>query len=157
MQISARRHDKTTIIDLSGDIDFANSPGMIEENRPQVKATLQNVNEVSRKLQPLLDDFRKTSAEASQALSHIDAMVGENRADVRQAVVELRRTLTNMTDTSGRIDQTLDVNSENIDELLDNLRHVTENLKEFTSTIKTCPYTLIRATNPREHKPGEKP
>jgi len=26
MQISARRYDKTTIFDLSGDIDFANSP-----------------------------------------------------------------------------------------------------------------------------------
>lgn len=136
---------------------LAGTRGMIEENRPQVKATLQNVNEVSTKLQPLLEDFRQTSAEANQALTHIDAMVGENRTDVRQAVVELRRTLTNMTDASARIDQTLDVNSENIDELLDNLRHVTENLKEFTSTIKTRPYTLIRATNPREHKPGEKP
>jgi phospholipid/cholesterol/gamma-HCH transport system substrate-binding protein len=84
-------------------------------------------------------------------------MVGENRADVRQAVVELRRSLTNMTDISARVDQTLDVNSENIDELLDNLQHVTENLKEFTATIKTRRYTLIRATNPREHKPGEQP
>ena len=28
MQISARRHDKTTIFDVSGDIDFANSPDM---------------------------------------------------------------------------------------------------------------------------------
>lgn len=26
MQISVRRHDKTTIFDVSGDIDFANSP-----------------------------------------------------------------------------------------------------------------------------------
>ena len=26
MEISARRHDKTTIFDLSGDIDFASSP-----------------------------------------------------------------------------------------------------------------------------------
>jgi anti-sigma B factor antagonist len=26
VQISARRHDKTTIFDVSGDIDFANSP-----------------------------------------------------------------------------------------------------------------------------------
>ena len=26
VQISARRHDKTTIFDLSGDVDFANSP-----------------------------------------------------------------------------------------------------------------------------------
>jgi phospholipid/cholesterol/gamma-HCH transport system substrate-binding protein len=134
---------------------LANTRGMIEENRPQIKTTLRNVNAVSEKLQPLLEDFRKTSAEANQALSHIDAMVGENRADVRQAVIELRRTLTTMTDASARIDQTLDVNSENIDELLDNVRHVTENLKEFTATIKTRPYTLIRASNPREHKPGE--
>lgn len=135
---------------------LANTRGMIEENRPQVKSTLQHVSEVSEKLQPLLEDFRKTSNEANQALAHIDSMIGENRADVRQAVVELRRTLTNMTDLTARLDQTLDVNSENIDELLDNMRHVTENLKEFTATIKTRPYTLIRASNPREHKPGEK-
>ncbi len=134
---------------------IANARGMLEENRPQIKATLHNVNAVSEKLQPLLEDFRKTSEQANQTLNHVDAMVGENRADVRQAVVELRRTLTNMTDASARLDQTLDVNSENIDELLDNMRHVTENLKEFTATIKTRPYTLIRASNPREHKTGE--
>jgi phospholipid/cholesterol/gamma-HCH transport system substrate-binding protein len=134
---------------------FAGTRGMIEENRPQVKTTLHNVNALTEKMQPLLEDFRKTSDEANQTLTHIDAMVGENRADVRQAVVELRRTLTNMSDASARLDQTLDANSENIDEVLDNMRHVTENLKEFTATIKTRPYTLIRATNPREHKPGE--
>jgi len=82
-------------------------------------------------------------------------LIGENRADVRQAVIELRRSLATVTDLTGQLDQTLDVNSENIDELLENLRHVSQNLKEFTDTIKTRPYTLIRATNPREHKPGE--
>jgi phospholipid/cholesterol/gamma-HCH transport system substrate-binding protein len=133
---------------------LANTRGLIEENRPQVKAALQNVNALTEKMHPLLEDFRKTSEEANQVLNHIDAMVGENRADVRQAVVDLRRTLTNLTDATARIDQTLDVNSENIDEVLDNMRHVTENLKEFTTTIKTRPYTLIRATNPRDHKPG---
>jgi phospholipid/cholesterol/gamma-HCH transport system substrate-binding protein len=136
---------------------FANARGLIEENRPQVKSTLQNVSAASGEIQPLIEDFRKTSAEANQALDHVDAMVGENRADVRKAVVELRRTLTNMTNASARIDQTLDVNSENIDEMLDNIRRVTENLKEFTATIKTRPYTLIRANNPPDHKPGEKP
>jgi phospholipid/cholesterol/gamma-HCH transport system substrate-binding protein len=134
---------------------LAGTRGMIEENRPQVKATIQNVNALTEKMQPLLEDFRKTSDEANQTLNRIDAIVGENRADVRQAVIELRRTLTNMTDAAARLDQTLDANSENIDEVLDNMRHVTENLKEFTATIKTRPYTLIRATNPRQHKPGE--
>jgi phospholipid/cholesterol/gamma-HCH transport system substrate-binding protein len=134
---------------------LANTRGLIEESRPQIKTTLQNVNAVSEKLQPLLEDFRKTSAEANQALSHIDDITGENRADIREAVIELRRTLTNMTDATARLNQTLDVNSDNIDAVLDNMRHVTENLKQFTATIKTRPYTLIRATNPPEHRPGE--
>jgi phospholipid/cholesterol/gamma-HCH transport system substrate-binding protein len=134
---------------------LVNTRGMIEESRPQVKSALQHVNEVSAKLGPLLEDFRKTSDEADQALSHIDSMFGENRTDVRKSVIELRQTLANMTDVTARLDQTLDFNSENIDELFDNLLHVTENLSEFTATIKTRPYTLIRASNPREHKAGE--
>jgi phospholipid/cholesterol/gamma-HCH transport system substrate-binding protein len=134
---------------------LANTRGMIEENRPQIKSTLQRVNALTEKLDPLLDNFRKTSDEANKALDHIDSMIGENRADVRQAVIELRRTLTTMTDLTGRLNQTLEINSENIDEVLDNMRQVTENLREFTATIKARPYTLIRATSPREHKPGE--
>lgn len=134
---------------------LANVHGMIEENRPQVKSVLQNVNSASEKLQPLLDDFRKTSGEATQALDHIDAIIGENRPDIHQAVLELRRALTNMTGVTSRLDDTLDVNSDNIDQILDNMQHVTENLREFTATIKARPSTLIRATNPPEHKPGE--
>jgi phospholipid/cholesterol/gamma-HCH transport system substrate-binding protein len=109
----------------------------------------------SNKLEPLLQDLRKTSAQANKALDHVDALVGENRADVRQAVVELRQSLATVVDLTSRLDQTLDVNSDNIDEILENLRHVSQNLKEFTNTIKVRPYTLIRSNNVREHKPGE--
>jgi phospholipid/cholesterol/gamma-HCH transport system substrate-binding protein len=138
---------------LSGTL--AQTHGMIAENRPAIKSTLGHLNASSEKIGPLIDDLRKTSAQANQALNHVDAMIGENRPDVRQAVVELRKSLTTVTDLTGRLDQTLDVNSENIDELLDNFRQVSQNLKEFTDTIKTKPYTLIRASSPREHKTGE--
>jgi phospholipid/cholesterol/gamma-HCH transport system substrate-binding protein len=134
---------------------LAQTRQMISENRPAIKATLGHLNTSSEKLGPLLDDLRKTSAEANKTLDHVDGLIGENRADVRKAVVELRKSLTNVTDLTERIDQTLDVNSENIDEMLDNFRHVSENLKEFTETIKTKPYTLLRASSPREHKTGE--
>jgi phospholipid/cholesterol/gamma-HCH transport system substrate-binding protein len=139
---------------LSGTL--ADARGMIEENRAQVKSTIGNLNNASQKLEPLLQDLRKTSAQANEALNHVDSLIGENRADIRQAVADLRSSLSNVTDLTGRLDQTLDVNSDNIDELLENLRHVSQNLKEFTNTIKTRPYTLIRSSNPREHKPGEK-
>jgi ABC-type transporter Mla subunit MlaD len=129
--------------------------GMIAENRGPVKSTVRNLNAASQKLEPLLQDLRKTSAQANEALNHVDALVGENRADIRQAAIDLRRSLATMSVLTGRLDQTLDVNSENIDELLENLRHVSENLKQFTNTIKTRPYTLIRSNGPREHKPGE--
>lgn len=51
MQISARHHDRTTIFDLSGDIDFANSPSVRdsvlheirESRRPRVVVNLSQV------------------------------------------------------------------------------------------------------------------
>ena len=134
---------------------LAGTRGLIEENRPQIKSTIQHLDSVSQKLEPLLQDLHKDSEEANQALTHLDAVLGENSADVRQSVIELRQSLTTLTDITGRLDQTLDVNTENIDELLDNFRGVSQNLKEFTNTIKRRPYTLIRATNPPDHKPGE--
>jgi phospholipid/cholesterol/gamma-HCH transport system substrate-binding protein len=138
---------------LSGTL--AQTRQMITENRPAIKSTLGHLNTSSEKLGPLLDDLRKTSAEANKTLDHVDGLIGENRADIRQAVVQLRKSLTNVNDLTGRIDQTLDVNSENIDEMLENFRHVSENLKQFTETIKTKPYTLLRASSPHEHKTGE--
>jgi virulence factor Mce-like protein len=134
---------------------LAETRGMIAENRAPLKSTLQNVNSATQKLEALLQDLRKTSAQANETLNHVDSLIGENRADVRQAVKDLRASLATVNDLTGRLDQILDVNSDNIDELLENLRHVSQNLKEFTNTIKTRPYTLIRANNPREHKPGE--
>jgi ABC-type transporter Mla subunit MlaD len=129
---------------------------MLAENRGPIKTAVQNVSSASQRLEPLLQDLRETSAQANKTLDHVDSLIGENRADVRQAVIDLRRSLATVTSLAGRLDQTLDVNSENIDELLENLRHVSQNLKEFTNTIKTRPYTLIRANNPHEHKPGER-
>lgn len=134
---------------------LANTRGMLEENRPQIKSAVQNFNGLSQRLQPLLEDLRKTSAVADKTLDHLDGMLTENREDLRQVILEARKTLGTLDSITSQLDQTLNVNTENIDEILDNFRRVSQNLKEFTNTIKKRPYTLIRASNPREHKPGE--
>src|ERR1700686_2660526 len=134
---------------------LAETRGLITDSRSQVHSALQHVNDLSEKLQPLIADFRKTSGQANEVLAHIDSTIGETEPEIRKAVAELRGTLKSLTDLTGQLGQTLDVNSENIDQLLDNLLHVTENLKEFTETIKMRPYSLIRAVNPPEHKTGE--
>jgi phospholipid/cholesterol/gamma-HCH transport system substrate-binding protein len=138
---------------LSGTLSDAR--GMLGDNRAAIKSTVQNLNAASQKITPLIDDLRKTTAEANKALDHVDEMIGENHEDLRKSISELRQSLANVVDLTGKLDQTLDVNGENIDELLENMRHVSENLREFTDTIKRRPYALIRSSSPREHKPGE--
>ena len=113
---------------------------------PAIHSALNNVNASSAKLGPLIDDFRKTSAQANDALAHIDATIGEDRPDLHKAIADLRQSLDSAVTLTGQLDRTLDTNSENLDEIIDNLRHVTENMNAFTETIKTRPYTLIRAS-----------
>lgn len=127
--------------------------GMLEENRPKIKSTLDRLDTAAAKLGPMMDDFKKTIAQAQQALEHMDAMLVENRPDVRKAVQDLRAALVSANDILSQLDRTLEVNSENIDELLENMRHAAENLKEFTDTIKSRPSSLIRSSAPRDPKP----
>lgn len=136
---------------------LANVRGMLEEDRPLVHSTLGNINTTSAKLGPMMDDFKKTIAKADDALAHIDATITENRPDLRQSIASLRRALTSAESLTDQLDRTLSYNAENLDEILENLRHITANMKEFTDTIKTRPYTLIRASGPPPHEPGQAP
>jgi phospholipid/cholesterol/gamma-HCH transport system substrate-binding protein len=136
---------------------LANVRGMLEEDRPAVRSTLNNINGSSAKLGPLIDDFRKTSAQANEALTNIDAMLAEDRPDIHQAVISLRQALVSAATLTDQLDRSLDTNSEDLDEIVDNLRHVTENLNSFTETVKTRPYTLIRASGLKPHEPGHAP
>ena len=134
---------------------LANMRGMLEENRPNIKSSLAQVETASHKLGPLVDDLRKTSAEANKAIDHLDELLAEDKPEIHSALVELRQNLAQLQLLTGQLNSTLDTNSENIDELLENMRHASENLREFTDIIKTRPSTLIRSSTPKEHKPGQ--
>jgi phospholipid/cholesterol/gamma-HCH transport system substrate-binding protein len=136
---------------------LADLRGLLGENRPAIHSTLNNLNSSSAKLEPLIDDFRKTSAQANDALSHIDATIAEDRPDIHQAVGNLRQALASAVSLTDQLNRTLGANAENLDEILDNLRHVTDNLNSFAETIKTRPYTLIRASGLKPHEPGQAP
>jgi phospholipid/cholesterol/gamma-HCH transport system substrate-binding protein len=134
---------------------LVNANSMLAESRPKVSATLTNVQSASAQLRPRLDDLKKTLAQANDALGHIDAVVLENRQDVRSSVVELRQTLLTASSVMDQLDRTLDYNIDNVDQTLENVRVTTQHLKDLTETLKRRPYTLIRADKPRERKPGE--
>jgi phospholipid/cholesterol/gamma-HCH transport system substrate-binding protein len=131
--------------------------GMLAENRPQIKSTLNNVNVASQKLGPLLDQIHKTVDQADGTLKKVDGLLSENKDDIRASVVKLRQSLENISSITSQLQQMLDDNDYNIEELLNNLRIVSENLKEFTDTIKTRPSTLVNPGSRADRKPGEKP
>ena len=134
---------------------LGNASSMLAESRPKVSATLTDIQTASAQLRLLLDDLKKTMAQANDALGHIDAVVLENRQDLRSSVAELRQTLLTASSVVDRLDRTLDYNVDNIDQTLENVRVTTQHLKDLTETLKRRPYTLIRADRPRERKPGE--
>jgi phospholipid/cholesterol/gamma-HCH transport system substrate-binding protein len=129
---------------------------MLAEDRPKLGATLDNFQTASARLAPLLNDSKRTMAQANDLLSHIDGVVLENRPDLRGSIIELRRTLITASSLLNQLNGTLDYNAGNIDQILQNLRMTTLHLRELTEEVKRRPYTLIRANNPPERRPGER-
>jgi len=132
-----------------------NLNAMLTEDRPHIKSALKNVDDLSAKLGPTVDQFKQTAKQADDTIKKIDDILGENRKDLHESIAQLHKALDNATTLVDGLNRTLNTNGESIDETLDNIRLATENLREFTDTIRTRPYTLIRSTTPPEHKPGE--
>jgi phospholipid/cholesterol/gamma-HCH transport system substrate-binding protein len=134
-----------------------NISGMLEENRPKVRSTLSNVEASSKKVEPLLDDLKKTIDDTRKAINNADAMLTENRPAVKDALQKLDTALDKASSVLAQLDRTMNYNAENIDEILENIRMTTEYLKQFTDTIKSHPSTLIRSPGRPDRKPGQAP
>lgn len=130
--------------------------GILKENRPQLKSTLEHVNAASAKLEPLIDQLHQTTQQTRDTLKHVDALIADNKDDIHKAVEQLRQALASVNDLTDKLNGTLDANQDNIDQILLNLRDVSENLREFTDDIKTRPSSLILSKSPRDRKPGDK-
>jgi len=135
---------------------LGNLNSMLAEDRPKISASLTNMQTASAKIVPLLDNLQKTMNQANVVLSHVDPLVVENRADIRNVIVEMKQTLLTTSTLVDQLKNTMDYNADNIDEILVNLRVTTENVKQMTDTLKTRPATLIRGNSVADRQPGKK-
>jgi phospholipid/cholesterol/gamma-HCH transport system substrate-binding protein len=135
---------------------LASLSAMLAEDRPKLSATLDNFQTTSAQLTPLLNDLKKTMAQANDALANINGVVVDNRQGLRASVAELQKTLVSASSVMDQLNGLLEYNTGNIDQALENVRVMTQNLRELTEKVERQPYTLIRADNPRERKPGER-
>lgn len=136
---------------------MAQANQMLAEDRKPLNATLNNMKDLTAKLSPMLDDFKKTMAKADDAISDADKMIKDDSQPLHDTLMKAHEALTSMASVTDQLDRTLNVNSGNLDEIIENFRKVSENMKEFTETIKTRPYTLIRSSEPKPRQPGEAP
>ena len=145
-----------------------NVNGMLEENRPQLKATLanvhaatdrltpilKNVQTASDKVVPMLDDLKATVKQANDTLAKVDSIMTENRPDIKAALADVRKVLGTANETTSLLKKTLDRNADNLDEILVNIREATENMDQMTDALKRNPSLLIRGETGKDRKPG---
>jgi phospholipid/cholesterol/gamma-HCH transport system substrate-binding protein len=141
---------------------------MLTETRPKLAATLDNVHAASSQLSPilahvqiaaeritpLLEDLKGTIKQANVALANIDAVVVENRPEIRASMMDTRKTLATASRLVELLKTTLDRNTDNLDDTLVNVREATDNLKQMTDTLKRKPSVLIRGETGKDRLPG---
>jgi phospholipid/cholesterol/gamma-HCH transport system substrate-binding protein len=128
---------------------------LITESRPKIRSALANIDSASAKIDKFMSEIKTTRENLDRLLTNWANLAGGDDAEVQLTLTKLR-------DTLGRAEQTLDearrllvANREHLDVTLENMRVSSDNIREFTDTIKQRPYTLIRAKNPPDRKPGD--
>ena len=134
---------------------LGNVRGALDENRKPLHSTIVHIDDASAKLAPLLDDLKKTNADAQKTINTLEGTISENRPDLRESIQDLRRVLETANNVTDQLDRTLNANGENIDDILSNFRQASQNLRQFTETLKQRPYTLLRSSLPPPHVPGK--
>ena len=127
---------------------------LIVDAQPKISSTLADVQELTKKIAPMLDDLKKTIKTADDTIAHVDGTLGENREDLRASVTALRRVLDQSNALVGQLNATLNDNSDDIDESVENIRQATENLRQLTDMLRTSPASIIRGTGIKDRLPG---
>ncbi len=132
---------------------LANTDGMLADSRPHVEKSLANLDTITAKMGPVLDNINVTIGKANQLTDHLDGVIVDNRQAIHDTLVRLQTSLAEAEKLISSLDDTLGANRGNLDETLENIRATSQNLREFTDTIKQHPYSLIRITGQKDREP----
>jgi phospholipid/cholesterol/gamma-HCH transport system substrate-binding protein len=133
---------------------FNNFNQLLAETRPKISTSLDNINQATEHLTPLLEDVRKTSVRVDKTLANVDSMLTEDRPDLKASLSELRQVLESSKTTVDQLQNILNQNTINIFEILENVRASAANIRSLTETIKSRPSSLIRGIKLEDRVPG---
>jgi phospholipid/cholesterol/gamma-HCH transport system substrate-binding protein len=127
---------------------------LLTEIRPKISTGLDNLNNAAERLTPLLEDVRKTSGRVDQTLAAVDAMLAEDRPDLKASLSNLREVLETSKATVDQLQTIVNQNTINFYEILENMRASSANIRSLTETIKSSPASLVRGVKVEDRRPG---
>jgi phospholipid/cholesterol/gamma-HCH transport system substrate-binding protein len=133
---------------------LANLDATLAESRPHLTKTLANLESTSAKLGPAIENANQTISRAGTLATNLNAVVEENRKQIRDDLFDLGRSLLEAHQLIMNLNDSLESNRANLDETLENIRASSQNLKQFTDTIKQRPFSLIRVKAEKDRVPG---
>ena len=122
---------------------------VLEDNREELARTIVMVRSNLESTKRILgavsaSDVRRTIRAARGAMESVDRRFSD--AELGRLVIELRRSLQNMTGLIGELDLAVRASREDFVLVLKRVREASENLREFSRMIAQDPSILVRGT-----------
>ena len=113
--------------------------GLLDKNnRQHLSSLFRNANEMSVSLKQLTQRLNETGDKVDHLLNQSHKLLDDNDADIRQAVLDMRRSL--------------DILARNMNAIVHNLASSSRNMNEFTRELRRNPSTLINSKPPADNK-----
>lgn len=125
-------------VKLNSSADRLNSI-LATKNIERIDSVFANLDESTKNMTKLTQDFERTRGEADKFLKHLDALLQDNRLDIDRSVVELRYSVESV--------------SRHIDAINQNLEGAARNMYEFSRQIRQNPGLLLGGRPPSDEAP----
>ncbi len=116
-----------------------------------------HLSEALRSVKPLVVDIQRLTTEVRDSVSHLDAVIVENRKPLAQAVVALKTdlekiesALTSIERLAKGLDKWQQVGGQYADDILLNLVGASENLRSLSRELKEEPWRILYRPEPGE-------
>ena len=126
--------------------------GLVTSERPKIDHMTDQLLALTEHADAMVGKTGPMIEHADGAIQNVNATVSELREPIRADLTELQNTLTQARSLLASMQVIVRANGDNIDDTMENLRSATDNLDQLTDTLKQRPWSLIRASQPREHK-----
>ena len=109
-----------------------------QDNQANIKETLKNARVFSQRLNDMSTHFAKMRSRINSLLKNSNNAVTENRQELKQAMVNMRKVMESL--------------AGSIDSITYNLENASRNMSEFARQIRENPALLLGGTAPRDHQ-----